>query len=175
MLKPQTATEQALKINGNDYMVWNNLMIAYEGASMPDKAAAARRKAEELADKVVQLKPRDALAQSTLANLYAADKLNDKAMTRIQDFAGAGARRSECAVKRGRGLRIHGGSSAGSGVYREVTREGLRARRYSQHSGPAGIGCRSAVQTCRLNSKRQTQACGSWGQAHAVQKHQGGQ
>ncbi len=78
------ATEQALKINGNDYMVWNNLMIADESAGVPDKAVAARRKAEELADKIVQLKPRDALAQSTLANLYASDKLADKAMTRIR-------------------------------------------------------------------------------------------
>jgi len=77
-------TEQALKMNGNDYMVWNNLMIAYEGAKQPDKAAVARRRAEELAEKVVQLKPRDALAQSTLASLYAADKMNDKAMARIR-------------------------------------------------------------------------------------------
>ena len=29
------ATEEALKINGNDYMVWNNLMIASEGAKEP--------------------------------------------------------------------------------------------------------------------------------------------
>jgi Flp pilus assembly protein TadD/TolB-like protein len=79
-----TATEQALKVNGNDYMVWNNLMIADEGAGEPDKAEAARRKAEELAEKVVQLKPRDALAQSTLANLYAADKKSDKALAWIK-------------------------------------------------------------------------------------------
>lgn len=65
-------------------MVWNNLIIAYEGAKQPEKAAAARRKAEELAEKVVQLKPRDALAQSTLASLYAADKLNEKALSHIR-------------------------------------------------------------------------------------------
>jgi len=79
-----TATEHALKINGNDYMVWNNLTVAYEGAKQPEKAAAARRKAEELAEKIVQLKPRDALAQSTLASLYAADKMSDKAMAHIK-------------------------------------------------------------------------------------------
>jgi eukaryotic-like serine/threonine-protein kinase len=78
------ATEHALNINGNDYMVWNNLIIAYDDAKQPEKATAARRKAEELAEKVVQLKPRDALAQSTLASLYAADKLNDKALARIK-------------------------------------------------------------------------------------------
>jgi serine/threonine-protein kinase len=78
------ATEQALKINGNDYMVWNNLMLAYQGTKQDDKAAAARRRAVDLAEKVVQLKPRDALAQSTLATLYAADKLSDKALMRIR-------------------------------------------------------------------------------------------
>ena len=79
-----TATEDALKINGNDYMVWNNLMIAYEGAKEPAKAEAARHKAEELAEKIVQLRPRDALAHSTLANLYAADKMNEKAAAQIR-------------------------------------------------------------------------------------------
>ena len=71
--------EQALKINANDYMVWNNLMAAYEGSGQPVKAEAARKKAEELAEKVTKLKPRDVTAQSTLATLYAADKMNEKA------------------------------------------------------------------------------------------------
>ena len=79
-----TATEQALKINGNDYMVWNNLMLADEGMNQEDKALTARRKAEELAEKVVQLKPRDAMALSTLATLYAADKASDRAMAHIR-------------------------------------------------------------------------------------------
>ncbi|MGA8741710.1 MAG: protein kinase [Terracidiphilus sp.] len=79
-----TTTEQALKINGNDYMVWNDLMVDYDGAQQPVQAAAARRNAEELAEKVVQLKPRDALAQSTLASLYAADKQNERALARIR-------------------------------------------------------------------------------------------
>jgi serine/threonine-protein kinase len=78
------ATEQALKINGNDYMVWNNLTIAYQGANEPDRSQAARRRAEELAEKVVQLNPRDALSQSTLATFYAADKLSDKASLKIK-------------------------------------------------------------------------------------------
>jgi eukaryotic-like serine/threonine-protein kinase len=77
------ALEQALKINSNDFMVWNNLMVAYGGKGEPDKAVAARRKAESLAEKVVQLKPRDVNALSTLASLYAADKMNEKAMTMI--------------------------------------------------------------------------------------------
>lgn len=75
------ATQQGLKINGNDYMVWGNLMVAYEGANEPDKAREARQKAEELAEKVVALNPRDATAQANLADFYAEEKLNDKALT----------------------------------------------------------------------------------------------
>jgi hypothetical protein len=37
------ATEQALKLNGNNYLVWSNLMLAYEGAKESEKAEAARR------------------------------------------------------------------------------------------------------------------------------------
>ena len=77
-------TEQALRLDGNDYMVWNNLMLAYEGTGQNDKAAAARQKAEQLAEQVALLKPRDAMAQSSLASYYAQDKQNDKAMAKIR-------------------------------------------------------------------------------------------
>lgn len=77
------ALNQALKINANDYMVWNNLMIAEEDKGDTDAAQAARKMAEELAEKVVKLKPRDVTALSTLASLYAADKMNEKASAMI--------------------------------------------------------------------------------------------
>ena len=79
-----SATEQALRISANRYMVWNNLMLAYEGLNQKDKAETARRKAESLAEQTVALNPRDAMAQSTLATLYAQDKLNEKAQARIR-------------------------------------------------------------------------------------------
>ena len=79
-----TATEQALKLNGNDYQVWNNLMLAYEGSRQTDKAEEVRRKAEQLVRQVVELKPRDATAQSMLAAFYAQDKLKDKALAGIR-------------------------------------------------------------------------------------------
>ncbi|HVC47787.1 MAG TPA: protein kinase [Terracidiphilus sp.] len=78
------ATEQALHLNGNDYMVWNNLLLAEIGAKEPQKAQAARQKSEQLAEQLVALKPQDALAQSTLAILYASDKRKDKAISKIQ-------------------------------------------------------------------------------------------
>jgi len=78
------ATEHALQINGNNYLVWNNLFIAYEAAKQPEKAAAARRKTEQIAEQVIAVKPRDAMAQSTLALMYAYEKNVDKAMPRIR-------------------------------------------------------------------------------------------
>ena len=122
-----TATEQALKINGNDYMVWNNLMLADEERSGTDKAVAARRKAEELAEKIVQLKPRDALAQSTLANLYAADKLTDKAMTRIRTSLALAPDDPNVLSNVGEAYEFMGDRAHAIGVYRKVNRKGLCA------------------------------------------------
>lgn len=78
-----TTTEKALQLNDKDYMVWNNLMIAYEGANEPDKAATARHRAEQLAEKMVAMKPQDALTQSTLATMYAQDKEDARAESKI--------------------------------------------------------------------------------------------
>jgi Flp pilus assembly protein TadD len=79
-----TATEHALQINGNNYLVWNNLMVAYEGAKDDQKAKVARQRAEQTAEKIVSIKPQDAEAQSTLATLYAQDKQTAKALAKCQ-------------------------------------------------------------------------------------------
>jgi serine/threonine-protein kinase len=79
-----TATEQALKIDGHDYMVWNNLMLAYQGLKDNSKAEAARRKTEQLAEQVVAAKPQEAYAHSMLAMLYGMDRLDEKSRTSIQ-------------------------------------------------------------------------------------------
>ncbi|MCU1252655.1 MAG: serine/threonine protein kinase with repeat [Edaphobacter sp.] len=78
------ATEQALKIDGRDYMVWNNLMLAYQALKDASKAEAARRKTEQLAEQVVAAKPQEAYAHSMLAMLYAMDKLTEKSQAHIQ-------------------------------------------------------------------------------------------
>jgi tetratricopeptide (TPR) repeat protein len=79
-----TATEQALKIDNRDYMVWNNLMLAYQQLKEDSKAEAARRRTEQLAEQVVTAKPQDAMAYSMLARLYAMDKLPEKSRSRVQ-------------------------------------------------------------------------------------------
>lgn len=79
-----SATQQALKINGNNYLVWNNLMLAYDASGQNAQAEAARHKTEQLAEDLVKLKPQDSMAQSTLATLYAADNMPDKSLPRIR-------------------------------------------------------------------------------------------
>jgi serine/threonine protein kinase/Flp pilus assembly protein TadD/TolB-like protein len=78
------ATEKALQINGNDWIVWSNLVAIYEWLKLPAKAAVAEGEMLKLLEKTVQLKPEDAQAQSALAVIYAHTHLNEKAMDRIQ-------------------------------------------------------------------------------------------
>jgi len=53
-------TEKALQLNDNNYLVWNNLVNAYEWLKEKDKAATARARATELAEKSARLNPQDA-------------------------------------------------------------------------------------------------------------------
>lgn len=73
-------TEKALQLNDNNYLVWNNLVLAYQWLKENQKAADARARAVELAEKAAKLNPQDALVQSKLASLYASRKMRDKAM-----------------------------------------------------------------------------------------------
>jgi serine/threonine protein kinase/tetratricopeptide (TPR) repeat protein len=77
-------TENALKLNDRDYMVWNNLLLAYEWLQEKDKAETARRRMRELLEESVKVSPNDATAQATLAAVYAHYGLNAQAESRIQ-------------------------------------------------------------------------------------------
>ena len=78
------ATEKALTFNDRDYRVWSNLVSAYEWLKNDDKAASARERELKLVEDDVKNQPRDATAQSELAGVYAAEKMRDKALIRIQ-------------------------------------------------------------------------------------------
>jgi serine/threonine-protein kinase len=80
----EAALEQALKMNASDYNVWNSLVLADEWQKKDADASAARHHAEDLAEQAVKLQPSDPQAQSVLAYLYAQDKRNQDAATRIQ-------------------------------------------------------------------------------------------
>lgn len=79
-----SATEAALKLNDHDYMVWNNLMLAYEWLKQNDKAEAARKRMRDLLEQEVKLKPQDASAQASLAALYAHYGMREQAELHIQ-------------------------------------------------------------------------------------------
>jgi serine/threonine protein kinase/tetratricopeptide (TPR) repeat protein len=78
------AEEKALQLNDKDYLTWGNLAIAYEGLKDKGKEGRAWDREIELLETVVRDTPRDAIAQSNLALLYAKKKLRDKAVPRIQ-------------------------------------------------------------------------------------------
>lgn len=77
------ATEAALHLDDHNYLVWNNLVLAYAGAHQTQKAVAARRQAEIQAERVVALNPQDAEAQSLLADMYAHSGQKAKATAKI--------------------------------------------------------------------------------------------
>jgi len=77
-------TEKALQLNDKNYLVWNNLVVAYEWLKEEDKADGARERMRGLLEQTVKIKPQDAIVQSQLAWLYAHQKLREKAVTRIQ-------------------------------------------------------------------------------------------
>ncbi|MEO8727044.1 MAG: protein kinase [Acidobacteriaceae bacterium] len=78
------ATRQALAINDQNYVVWQNLMGAYLALHDKKAAAEARAKATALLEKYVVLHPQDAGAQSALADFYAADHLREKALMHME-------------------------------------------------------------------------------------------
>ena len=77
-------TEKALQLNGNNYLVWYNLIGAYKWLKETDKANAAREQMLAVLVQTTNLKPKDPLAHSSLAIVYAEKKLRDKALMQIQ-------------------------------------------------------------------------------------------
>jgi serine/threonine-protein kinase len=78
------AEEKALQLNDKNYLVWGNLMLAYNGLKDKEKEGKARDHEIALLEQVVRDSPRDAIAQSTLGFLYAKKKLREKAISRLQ-------------------------------------------------------------------------------------------
>jgi eukaryotic-like serine/threonine-protein kinase len=76
--------EKALKLNENDYAVWNNLLIDYERDGDSTKAEAVRRRMVLLLEQTLRLKPQDALAQSLLGLMQAKNGKRESALEHIQ-------------------------------------------------------------------------------------------
>jgi Flp pilus assembly protein TadD len=78
------ATEKALQLNDRDYLVWDNLRAAYEWLKDTDRANAARQRMLPLVERAAALSPKDPVAQSMLATIYAQDQAPDKATIRVK-------------------------------------------------------------------------------------------
>ena len=78
------ATEKALQMNDKDFMVWGNLVAAYDGMNDQAKVAAALARELPLLEQAAEASPRDATVQVRLAALYARKKQKEKALARSQ-------------------------------------------------------------------------------------------
>ncbi|HVJ08423.1 MAG TPA: protein kinase [Acidisarcina sp.] len=78
------ATEKALQLNDNDYLVWNNLLGDYRWLKDSAKAEAVRKRMLPMVEQAVRLKPQDAAAQSEFAVLHAMNKEKDRALEEVQ-------------------------------------------------------------------------------------------
>jgi serine/threonine-protein kinase len=75
--------EKSLALNGNDYLVWDNLAEYYKWLNQKDKVEQVRARMLPMVESKVASDPRDAMAQAVLANLYAEKGMKAQALTRI--------------------------------------------------------------------------------------------
>jgi tetratricopeptide (TPR) repeat protein len=78
------ATEKALQLNDRDYMVWENLAVAYRGLKDNEKMNRAFDHEAPLLEQAAMDNPRDAMVQSYLALLYAKKNVSQKSISHIQ-------------------------------------------------------------------------------------------
>lgn len=77
------ATRKALEFNDQDYMVWGNLVLAYEWLHDDANAASATSKLIPLLEEYTRKHPQEAAAHSSLSTFYAAQKEREKAQREI--------------------------------------------------------------------------------------------
>ena len=77
-------TEKALQMNDRDFIVWANLVAAYEGMKDENKMNAALDREMKLLEGAAQSNPRDAAVQYRLGLAYAMKKQVAKAVERAQ-------------------------------------------------------------------------------------------
>ncbi|HKS66653.1 MAG TPA: protein kinase [Candidatus Acidoferrales bacterium] len=78
------ATEKALQLNDKNYLVWDNLVIAYRWLKQKDKAEVARTREIALLQEEAKTHPQDAMVQSNLAVCYAEKGDRQQAMTHVE-------------------------------------------------------------------------------------------
>ena len=76
-------TRKALDLNDRDYLVWDNLRIAYQWLGDEANGQPARKKTIAVLEEFIHEHAQDASAQSLLAKLYALDHQGSRAKNRI--------------------------------------------------------------------------------------------
>ena len=99
-------SQKALQLNDKNYLVWANLMSAYQALNQKDNADAARDRAIALLEKTVKLQPQDALTQVSLALFYAQEGPREKALTRVQAALARAPENLKCLNLRAKRTRI---------------------------------------------------------------------
>jgi len=77
-------SQKALQMNDQNYVVWANLMTAYQALNQTANFEAARERVRSLLEVKVKAQPHDSLAQVSLAEIYAQVGLRENALTRVQ-------------------------------------------------------------------------------------------
>jgi tetratricopeptide (TPR) repeat protein len=77
-------SQKALEMNDQNYLVWANLMTAYQALNQTANFESARERVRSLLEEKVKAEPHDSLAQVSLAEIYAQMGLGEKALTRVQ-------------------------------------------------------------------------------------------
>jgi serine/threonine protein kinase/tetratricopeptide (TPR) repeat protein len=77
-------TEKALKINDKNYLVWVNLVIAYEWLHEKSKAATAREQAIGILEQTIKATPQEPLVHALLGEMYARSGRAKEALSQVQ-------------------------------------------------------------------------------------------
>jgi eukaryotic-like serine/threonine-protein kinase len=78
-----TVTRKALELNDHNYLVWDNLRIAYQWLGDETNGQPVRKKTIALLEDYIREHAQDASAQALLAKLYALDHQGSRAVNRI--------------------------------------------------------------------------------------------
>jgi serine/threonine-protein kinase len=79
-----TMSQKAIQLNNKNYLVWANLMNAYQALGQKQNFESAREHTIVLLEQNVKLKPLDPLTQVSLASLYAQKGEREKAIPRVE-------------------------------------------------------------------------------------------
>jgi eukaryotic-like serine/threonine-protein kinase len=77
-------TQKALQLNDRDYLVWDNLRIAYQWLGDETNGQPTRKKTISLMEAYLREHAQDASAQALMAKLYALDHQGSRAQARIE-------------------------------------------------------------------------------------------